>query len=209
MKKFAAILMALTMALSLTACGGDKEKTPDTSSAETTTAPTEITTESTTAPAEVSLVAKGKTCTITVPKVETFFDGYKGSTVKYNNPSPNMTVYVNFYRDDPKLEVNVSVTQIALSSVKDQSAKGYAEYYNKTSKMYHYDSVEIAGFSGYLATSKSSSTDNNYFIDYPLSDGSSVVINLHVAQKYLDDTSEMVSVAEAFLKNIKVAPISE
>ena len=209
MKKLAAILMALTLALSLSACGGDKEKTPDASNAETTTAPTEITTESTTAPAEVSLVAKGSTCTITVPKVETFFDGYKGSTVKYNNPSPNMTVYVNFYRDDPKLEVNVSVTQIKLSSVKDQSAKGYAEYYNGTSKMYHYEPVEIAGFSGYLATSKKSSTDNNYFIDYPLSDGSSVVINLHVSQKYLDDTSEMVSVAEAFFKNIKVAPISE
>lgn len=209
MKKFAAILMALTLALSLSACGGDKEKTPDTSSAETTAAPTEATTESTTAPAEVSLVAKGSTCTITVPKVETFFDGYKGSTVKYNNPSPNMTVYVNFYRDDPKLEVNVSITQIKLSSVKDQSAKGYADYYNKTSKMYHYEPVEIAGFSGYLATTKKSSTDNNYLIDYPLSDGSSVVINLHVAQKYLDDTSEMVSVAEAFLKNIKVAPISE
>ena len=209
MKKLTAILMALTFALSLSACGGDKEKTPDASNAETTVAPTEITTEVTTAPAEVSLVTKGSTCTITVPKVETFFDGYKGSTVKYNNPSTNKTIYVNFYRDNPNLEVNVSVTQIKLSSVKDQSAKGYADYYNKISKMYHYESVEIAGFSGYLATSKSSSTDNNYLIDYPLSDGSSVVINLHVAQKYADDTSEMVSVAEAFIKNIKVAPISE
>ena len=211
MKKLAAILMALALTLSLAACGGEKEKTPETTSASAAiaTEATEAETEGTTAAPEVSLVAIGDNCTVTVPKLETFFDGYKGARVDYKNPSPNTTVYVNLYRDDPKLEVNVSVGQLALSSAQEQSAKGYADYYNEISKMYHYDPIEIAGFSGYIATKKSSgSTDNNYFIDYTLSDGSSVVITLHVAQKYADDTSEMASIAEAFLKNIVVAPVN-
>lgn len=209
MKKFAVILMTLSLALSLTACGGDKEKTPETTKADSTTQSKVTTTESTTAPTEVSLVAKGEDCTITVPKLETFFNGYEGATVKYNNPSPNRTVYVNLYKDDPKLEVNVSVTQLAISSAATQDAKGYADYYNSISKKLHYDPVEVAGFSGYLATdflSSTKTTDNVYMFDYPLPDGSSVVINLWVTQRFDENTSEMKSIAEAFLKNIKVTP---
>ena len=95
-----------------------------------------------------------------------------------------------------------------------QDAKGYAEYYNEKSKIYEYKPVEIAGFSGYLAKNflkTGISTENYYiidYIDYPLSDGSSVVVSLWVTQKYNEDTKDMAPVAEAFLKNIQVAPIN-
>lgn len=229
MKKLAVILMALVLSASLTACGGkkpDPADTPDVKNvsqeenntenensddAENTDAENENpdgtdSTDTAEEPEEVSLVAVGKTCTITVPKLETFFDGYKGATVKYNNPA-NTQVFVNLYRDDPALEVNVSVAELTISSLETKTAESYAEYYNEKSKIYHYDPVEIAGFSGYIASRGSESTklfENVYIIDYPLSDGTSAAIILSVTQKYADDTSEIVPIAEAFLKNIEV-----
>lgn len=212
MKKLLAALMILAVAFSLAACGGDGDKEPEASSSapENTVQAAEapVVTE---APTEVSMVATGNSCTITVPKLETFFNGYQGTTVKYNNPEPHMTVYVNLYGEDSNLEVNISVTQVYIHSAETQDAKGYAEYYNSTSKSLKYEPVEIAGYSGYLAEKfiKSSlTTDRSYMIDYPLSDGTSVVISLWVTQKYNEDTKDMTPVAEAFLKNIQVAPIN-
>lgn len=220
MKKFTVVIMTLALALSIAACGGEKGKTNDEPissdnapvSTDDASKPTETAAESPEATEEVSLTAKCDDCTITVPKLETFFDGYKGARVEYKNPSPNLTVYVNLYKDNPNLEVNVSVTQVRIGSLKTHDSKSYAEYYNAVSKKYHYEPVEIAGFTGYLATSSvsgSNTTENNYLIDYPLSDGSSVVLNLYVNQRYDEDTSEMIPIAEAFLKNIEVAPNKE
>lgn len=233
MKKNIAILLVLMLSLSLFACGKDGDDTKTTTGADTTAAQSddstkadetkadetkadettvkEVETTEAEAATEVSLVATCSNCTITVPKLETFFDGYKGTTVKYNNPEPHLMVYVNLYGEDSNLEVNASVTQLSLSSVATQDAKGYAEYYNSTSKMYVYNPVEIAGFSGYLAEKSvkgTLSTTNVYLIDYPLSDGTSVVIRLNVAQKNSEDTKEMTALAEAILKNIQVAPLN-
>lgn len=212
MKKFAAILMAilmtLSLVLSLTACGGDKEKTPETSNADSTAQSADAETEGTTAPAEVSLAAKGKTCTITVPKLKTFIDGYEIVNAGCNDSTAIQNIYVKLYKEDPMIEINVSIQQLTVSNTKTQDAKGYAEYYNGKN-LGPYEPVEIAGYSGYLKTKSSDSTkvsDNWYIIDFPLSDGTSIVIDLYVGQKYADDTSAMAPIAEAFLKNIEVAP---
>lgn len=205
MKRFSAIMASLLLVALLTACGGD----PNTASTASTAEKPTSSANSSATQSEVSLVAIGRDCTITVPKLETFFNGYAGATVKYNNPEPNRAVYVNLYKDNPNLEVNVSVEQLTLTSAETQDAKGYAEYYNSRSKKMHYDPVELAGYSGYLATdflSGSITTDHYYLFDYPLSNGSSIVLKLWVTQRYDENTAEMKPIAEAFLKNIKVAP---
>ena len=215
MKKFTIILITLALTVSLASCGGEKEKNVDTSNTKTEAQTEKKTDEGTpeqTENKEVSekgdIAAKGATCTITVPKPETFIDGYEITDSGCNDSTATQNVYVKLYKEEPKTEINVSIEQLTLSSVETQDAKGYAEYCN-SKNLGPYEPVEIAGYSGYLKTKFSDSTKvskNWYIIDYPLSDGTSIVINLYVGQKYADDTSAVAPIAEAFLKNIEVAP---
>lgn len=212
MKKLAIALMALTLALSLAACGDEKEKNTDTPDNELTAQEGNTDTdnqgeETQDEPEEASLSAKGENCTITVPKLDTFIDGYEITDAGCNDSKAIQRLYVKLYREDPKVEINVGITQLTLSSAETQDAKGYAEYCN-SKNLGPYEPVEIAGHTGYLKAKFSDSTkvsDNWYMIDYPLSDGTSMVLELYVGQKYADDTSAATQIAEAFLKNIEVA----
>lgn len=215
MKKFTIILITLALAVSLASCGGEKEKNTDKPNTKTEAQTEKKTDEGTPkqqenkeAPEKGDIAAKGATCTITVPKPETFIDGYEITDAGCNDSTATQNVYVKLYKEEPKTEINVSIEQLTISSAETQDAKGYAEYCN-SKNLGPYEPVEIAGYSGYLKTKFSDSTkvsDNWYIIDYPLSDGTSIVINLHVGQKYADDTSAVAPIAEAFLKNIEVAP---
>ena len=224
MKKFIIILLALALAVSLAACGGEKGKSTDTSDAGTPTqtenpssenaetpAPESTETpapESTAAPGNGSIAAKGETCTVIVPKPETFIEGYEIVDAGCNDSTAFHNVYVKLYKEDPMIEINVRVEQLTISRTETQDAKGYADYYNSRN-FGPYDPVDIAGYSGYLNAEFSDSTkvaDNWYILDYPLSDGTSMVVSLYVGQKYADDTSAITPIAEAFLKNIEVVP---
>lgn len=222
MKKFIVILLTLGLTVSLAACGGEKGKGTDTSdtgtptqtenpsseNTETTTPENTETTspENTTAPENGPIAAKGETCTVIVPNPETFIDGYEIVDAGCNDSTAFQNVYVKLYKEDPMIEINVSVEQLTISGAETQDAKGYADYYNSRD-LGPYEPVDIAGYSGYLKAKFSDSTkvaDNWYIIDYPLSDGISMVISLYVGQKYADDTSAVTPIAEAFLKNIEV-----
>lgn len=222
MKKFITILLTLALTFSLAACGGEKEKGSDTSdtgtstqtenfsseSTETTTHENAETasTEDTTVTEDGSIAAKGETCTVIVPNPETFIDGYEIADAGCNDSTAVQNVYVKLCKEDPLIEINVSVEQLAISGVETQDAKGYADYCNSRD-LGPYEPVDIAGYSGYLKAKFSDSTKvakNWYMIDYPLSDGTSMVVNLYVGQKYADDTSAVTPIAEAFLKNIEV-----
>lgn len=206
MKRFAAAFLTLLLVFSLVACGGE-EKAPD-PSPKNTSQPTNTPDDGKTEEPEVTLSAKGMTCTVTVPELETFIDGYEIVTAGCNDSTAVQTVYAKLYREDPMIEINVSVEQLTISGAESQDAKGYAEYYNSRD-FGPYEPIEIAGYSGYLKAVFSDSSkvaDNWYIIDYPLSDGTSMVVSLYVGQKYADDTSAMAPIAEAFLKNIEVAP---
>ena len=224
MRKFIIILLTLALAVSLVACGGEKGKDTDisdtvtptqteNSSSENTEATTPENTETvapenTAAPENGPIAAKGETCTITVPKLETFIDGYEIVTAGCNDSTAIQTAYVKLYKEEPLIEINVSVEQLTISSAETEDAKGYADYCNSRN-IGPYEPVDIAGYFGYLKSKFSDSSkvaDNWYIIDYPLSDGTSMVISLYVGQKYADDTSAMTPIAEAFLKNIEVAP---
>ena len=210
MKKLAIALMALTLALSLAACGEEKEKNTDTPDNELTAQEGNTDNqgeETPDEPEEVSLSAKGESCTITVPKLDTFIDGYEIKDAGCNDSTAIQNLYIKLYREDPKVEISVSISQLTLSSAETQDAKGYAGYCN-SKNLGPYEPVEIAGYTGYLKAKFSDSTkvsDNWYMIDYPLSDGTSMVLDLYVGQKYADDTSAATQIAEAFLKNIEVA----
>ena len=222
MKKFIIVLLTLALAVSLAACGGEKgtdTDTPDTGTpTQTENPPSEntettvpestetVTPESTAVPENGPIAAKGMTCTVTVPKPETFIDGYEIVNAGCNDSTAIQNVYVKLYKEDPLIEINVSVAQMTISGTETQDAKGYADYCNSRN-LGPYEPVDIAGYSGYLKAKFSDSTkvaDNWYIIDYPLSDGTSMVIDLYVGQKYADDTSAITPVAEAFLKNIEV-----
>lgn len=223
MKKFITILLTLALTVSLAACGAEKGKDADASdtgattqtentaseSTETTTPENAETasTEDTTVTENGSIAAKGETCTITVPKPETFIEGYEIVDAGCNDTTTIQNVYVKLYKEDPMIEINVSVEQLTISGTETQDAQGYADYCNSRN-LGPYEPVDIAGYSGYLKAKFSDSTkvaDNWYMIDYPLSDGTSMVVNLYVGQKYADDTSAVTPIAEAFLKNIEVA----
>lgn len=208
MKKYILILLTLALTVSLAACSGEKGKDTDTSDTGTSAQTEKDSSEDTTAPEKDSIEAKGLTCTVTVPKPETFIDGYEIIDAGCNDSTAVQNVYVKLYKEEPLIEINVSVNQLTLSGAETQDAKGYAEYCN-AKDLGPYEPVEIAGYSGYLRSEFSDSTkvaDNWYMIDYPLSDGSSMVVSLYVGQKYADDTSAVTPIAEAFLKNIEVAP---
>lgn len=223
MKRFTVILLVLVLTVSLAACGSEKGKDADTSdvgasktespSPENTGSPSSDGTEtaspeSTAAPEDGPFAAKGLTCTVTVPKPETFIDGYEITNAGCNDSTAVQNVYVKLSKEDPLIEINVSVSQLMINTAETQDAKGYAEYCN-SKDMGPYEPVEIAGYSGYLRADFSDSSkiaDNWYIIDYPLSDGTAMVVSLYVGQKYADDTSAMAPIAEAFLKNIEVAP---
>lgn len=222
MKKFIVILLTLGLTVSLAACGGEKGKDTDTSDngtpiqAENSSSKSTVTTtpesaettthESTTAPEDGSIAAKGETCTVIVPNPETFIGGYEIVDAGCNDATTFQNVYVKLYKEDPLIEINVSVEQLTISGTETQDAQGYADYYNSRN-LGPYEPVDIAGYSGYLKAKFSDSTkvaDNWYMIDYPLSDGTSMVVNLYVGQKYADDTSAVTPIAEAFLNNIEV-----
>ena len=208
MKKFTIILITLALTVSLAACDGEKEKNADTSNTKTEAQTEKTSPENTSAPEKGDIAAKGATCTITVPKPETFIDGYEITDYGCNDSTSTHNAYVKLYKEDPKIEINVSIEQLTISSAETQDAKGYAEYCNSRN-LGPYEPVEIAGYQGYLRAKFSDSTkvsDNWYIFDYPLSDGTSMVVNLYVGQKYADDTSAVAPIAEAFLKNIEVAP---
>ena len=208
MKKFTIILITLALTFSLAACGGEKEKNTDTSNTETTAQTENPSSENNTAPEKNSIAAKGETCTITVPNPETFIDGYEITDAGCNDSTAVQNVYVKLSKEDPMTEISVSIQQMTMSSAETQDAKGYAEYCNGKN-LGPYEPVEIAGYKGYLKAKFSDSTkvsDNWYMFDYPLSDGTSMVVYLYVGQKYADDTSAVAPIAETFLKNIEVAP---
>lgn len=215
MKKFTIILITLALTVSLAACGGGKEENADTSNTKTETQTEKKTDEGTPkqqenkeAPEKGDIAAKGATCTITVPKPETFIDGYEITDAGCNDSTAIQNVYVKLSKEEPMTDISVSVEQLTLSSAETQDAKGYAEYCNNKN-LGPYEPVEIAGYTGYLKAKFSDSTkvsDNWYILDYPLSDGTSIVINLYVGQKYADDTSAIAPIAKTFLKNIEVAP---
>ena len=222
MKKFITILLTLALTVSLVACGDEKGKGTDTSDTGTstqaenfssestvTTTPESVETttpESTTAPENGSIAAKGETCTITVPKPETFIEGYEIVDAGCNDSTAVQLVYVKLCKEDPLIEINVSVKQVTVSGAETQDAQGYADYYNSRN-LGPYEPVDIAGYSGYLKAKFSDSTkvaDNWYIIDYPLSDGTNMVVDLYVGQKYADYKSAITPIAEAFLNNIEV-----
>lgn len=215
MKKFTIILITLALTVSLAACGGGKEKNADTSNTKTETQTEKKTDEGTPkqqenkeAPEKGDIAAKGATCTITVPKPETFIDGYKITDAGCNDSKAVQIAYVKLSKEDPMIDISVSIKQLTVSSAETQDAKGYAEYCNNKN-LGPYEPVEIAGYQGYLKAKFSNSTklsDNWYILDYPLPDGTSMVIDLYVGQKYADNTSAVAPIAEAFLKNIEVAP---
>lgn len=215
MKKFTIILITLALTVSLAACGGGKEENADTSNTKTETQTEKKTDEGTPkqqenkeAPEKGDIAAKGATCTITVPKPETFIDGYEITDAGCNDSTAIQNAYVKLSKKEPMIEINVSISQLTISGTTTQDAKGYAEYCNEKN-LGPYEPVEIAGYQGYLKAKFSNSTklsDNWYILDYPLPDGTSMVVNLYVGQKYADDTSAVAPIAEAFLKNIEVAP---
>lgn len=209
MKKFLAILMVLSLFLSLAACGGNGDKTPETTAPaqESTEAPA---VESTAAPENGPITAKGQTCTITIPAPATFVEGYEITDSGCNALTAVQKIYAKLSKEDPKIEINVTIEQVVVSGAETQDSKGYAEYYN-SKKLGTYEPVEIGGYKGYLkakASETNKTADNWYIIDYPMSDGTSMVLSLYVGQKYADDTSAMAPVAETFLKNVQVAPIN-
>lgn len=208
MKKFIILLLTLALMVSLAACGGEKGKGTDASDTKDTVQTETSSPENTTAPEKGPIAAKGETCTVTVPKLETFIEGYEIVDAGCNDSTAVQLVYVKLCKEDPLIEINVSVKQVTISGAETQDAKGYADYYNSRD-LGPYEPVDIAGYSGYLKAKFSDSTkvaDNWYIIDYPLSDGTSMVVDLYVGQKYADDTSAVTPIAEAFLKNIAVAP---
>ena len=208
MKKFIILLLTLALTVSLAACGGEKGKDTDASDTKDTVQTETTSPENTTAPEKGPIAAKGETCTVTVPKLETFIDGYEIVDAGCNDSTAIQNVYVKLYKEDPRIEINVSIEQLTIGSAETQDAKGYAEYCNGKN-LGPYEPVEIAGYSGYLKAKFSDSTkvaDNWYILDYPLSDGTSMVVSLYVGQKYADDTSAITPIAEAFLKNIEVVP---
>lgn len=215
MKKFTMILITLALTASLAACGGEKKTNTDTENTNTSAQTEKSASESTEAPSSENdtasekgpITAKGETCTITVPKLETFIDGYEIIDSGCNDSKAVQNAYVKLGKKDPMIEISVSIQQMTLSSAETQDAKGYAEYCN-SKNIGPYEPVEIAGYQGYLKEKFSESSkisDNWYILDYPLSDGTSVVVELYVGQKYADDTSAVAPIAEAFLKNIEVA----
>lgn len=208
MKKIIILLLTLALTVSLAACGGEKGKDTDASDTKDTVQTETTSPENTTAPEKGPIAAKGETCTVTVPKLETFIEGYEIVDAGCNDSTAVQLVYVKLCKEDPRIEINVSVKQVTISGAETQDAKGYADYYNSRD-LGPYEPVDIAGYSGYLKAKFSDSTkvaDNWYIIDYPLSDGTSMVVDLYVGQKYADDTSAVTPIAEAFLKNIAVAP---
>ena len=216
MKKWVLIFLASAMVLSLAACGGEKEKNDDASGVVTSAqaddssseSPETSSPESTDAPQDGPIAAKGETFTVTVPKLETFIDGYEIVDAGCNDAGAFENIYVKLYKEEPKIEISVSIEQLTISGTDTQDAKGYGEYYN-SKNLGPYEPVEIAGYSGYLRAKFSDTTkisDNWYIIDYPLADGTAMVVSLYVGQKYADDTSAVTPIAETFLKNIEVAP---
>ena len=207
MKKLTLTLIALALTASLSACGGEKEKNTDTSNTETTAQTENTSPENTPTSEKGDISAKGNTCTITVPKPETFIDGYEITDAGCNDSKAVQNAYVKLSKKEPMIEINVSISQLTISGTTTQDAKGYAEYCNEKN-LGPYEPVEIAGYQGYLKAKFSNSTkvsDNWYILDYPLPDGTSMVVDLYVGQKYADDTSAIAPIAETFLKNIKVA----
>lgn len=204
MKKLTALLLALAMIFCAASCSsGDDNKDAEPTDAVSTEPTAEPSAEPTPDPAAAEeATVSTNLADITITAIDKYFTGYGEAT--YAVGVNDNTVYATVIRDDPRLELSISIMAIDASSETPADASGVAAYYNNSK--HEFKKVPLGSYNAYIEHDEFSNNNGVQdfgFVDYPTENGN-VVLQIFCKQMYQEDKSMMNEFETAVLDNLKV-----